>query len=171
MILQRLIYAIGAMMLSYILSEVTLDAALKLEQTGKFTFLVKVLAVIHYFSAIGSLLIGLYMRLQKGSDVELSNRINELTKELQKSNSTIDTLRNENKKLKDQLENHTTDSAHKAHYLMESSDGMFVHVPEDKLDDWQAAQEGRGPVPSPEMKKLFREEITKRIYGTPSDKE
>lgn len=63
------------------------------------------------------------------------------------------------------------DSSHKAHFLMESSDGMLVRVPEDKLDAWQAVQEGRGPVPSPEMKKLFREEITKRIYGTPSGKE
>ena len=56
-------------------------------------------------------------------------------------------------------------------YYMESADDMLVRVPEDKLDAWQAAQESHGPVPSPEMKKLFREEITKRIYGTPSDKE
>ena len=34
------------------------------------------------------------------------------------------------------------------YYLMETEDGMTVRVPESRLDEWEAAQKGKGKMPA-----------------------
>lgn len=103
MVWHRIIYFVGAMTVAYIISELSLSASKKLEQSGKFKFLIKLLILIHYFSAICSLFIGLIMHYQKENTDYLQKRVDELTKLQQDYEKNSDALINENKQLQNQL--------------------------------------------------------------------
>ena len=95
---ERLVFAIGAMSFAYVLSESTGYAVKKLDQYGKFKLLIYILFIIHYFSAMASLFVGLFMHLQKENTEALHRRIEDLNQSLRKAQSQIESL-------KEQIEN------------------------------------------------------------------
>ena len=121
MILERLIAALGVMTLAYVLSELSMNLARKLDQSGKAKFLVQVLVFIHFFASIASLFVGLFMYYRNERAAAPAQ------KNVPRSGSGED----------------ATDAKPKQEtiYYMEAANGMVVPVPESKLEAWQAEQD------------------------------
>lgn len=49
--------------------------------------------------------------------------------------------------------------------LVETEDGALISVPEDKLDDWEAAQKSE-PRPLNKAEQRLRDRIVQEIYGS-----
>lgn len=103
MIWHRLIYAIGTMATAWIISQLSLAAANKLEKTGKFIFIVKFLAVIYYFSSLASLFFGLYSHFAQEETNILISRIDELTSSHQNAMDANSHLTEKIQQLQEQL--------------------------------------------------------------------
>ena len=103
MFFERLFYAIGVMAFAYVLSELSLLALEKVEQSGKFKFLSMVLAVVHWFSSMASLFFGLFMYYQKEHAGGLQQRVGELAMLQRDALERCEALENENKQLQHQL--------------------------------------------------------------------
>lgn len=99
----QLFIALGAMTFAYALSEVSLTAAKKLEQSGKLRFILHFLLLIHYFSSISSLFVGLFMYYQKEDIDRLQKTVQEVNSLQQNSKEKMDTLTLENEQLQEQL--------------------------------------------------------------------
>lgn len=121
MILERLIAALGAMTLAYILSELSMNLARKFDRSGKAKFLVQVLVFIHFVASIASLFVGLFMHYRNERAAAPAQ------KNVPRSGSGED----------------DTDAKPKQEtiYYMEAVNGMTVRVPESKLEAWQAEQD------------------------------
>ena len=103
------------MALAYILSRLSLTVAKKLEQSGKFTFFVKVLIVIHYFSSVASLFIGLFMHHQEEHVDNLQKHVDELASIQHDLNKKTEFLENENKQLLDKLHHEQYQTEKRSH--------------------------------------------------------
>lgn len=103
MILERLIAALGAMTLAYMLSELSMNLARKLDRSGKAKFLVQILVFIHFFASIASLFVGLFMYYQSEHTKVLQRTVDELTASQENAQARVDCLASENEQLKRKL--------------------------------------------------------------------
>ena len=105
MILERLIAARGAMALAYMLSELSMNLARKLDRSGKAKFLVQVLVFVHFFASIASLFVGLFMYYQNEHTKSLQRTVEELTASHEAAQAKTELLISENEQLKKKLNN------------------------------------------------------------------
>lgn len=131
MILHQLIYAVGIMTLAYMLSETSLALAKKLEKANNAKFIIKLLVVIHFFSSLCSLFVGLFMHYSKEHTDQLQKTIEDLTKSQHDLKVKSEALSCENKQLHDQLyretlrtEERSVEIGHKQGYVAGYSVGF-----------------------------------------------
>lgn len=105
MILLRLIEVLGCMTLAFILSELSMNFAEKLEQSGKAKFLIPVLVFVHFFASFASLFVGLFMYYQNEQTQNLQRSIEELTASINNAQEKVEHLASENDELCKKLNN------------------------------------------------------------------
>ena len=153
---ERLVFFIGLMTIAYIVSEASHSLVQKLANSKRWKFLVMPLVVIHWFSAIASLFVGLYMHFQKKEADELKRRIEQLA-----SLST------------DEVNENGPHLSEETYYYMEAANGMTVRVPESKLEEWTAQQEaisnGTAAPKLTEVKERLVDSIVRDLYGDHED--
>ena len=148
MILERLIAALGAMTLAYMLSELSINLARKLDRSGKAKFLVQIFVFIHFFASIASLFVGLFMHYRDERAAAPAQK------------NVLRTGSDE-----------ATDAKPKQEpiYYMEAANGMTVPVPESKLEAWLAEQDRIKNDPAAaeltEADKKLRDAILHDLYG------
>lgn len=149
MIFEGLIAALGAMTLAYMLSELSMNLARKLDRSGKTKFLVQILVFIHFFASIASLFVGLFMHYRNERAAAPAQ------KNVPGSRSDEDTTGAKPKQ--------------EPIYYMEAANGMTVPVPESKLDVWLAEQDRIKKDPAgaelTEAEKKLRDAILHDLYG------
>lgn len=156
MILERLIAALGAMTLAYMLSELSMNLARKLDRSGKAKFLVQILVFIHFFASIASLFVGLFMHYRNERATAPAQ------KNASKSESDEDTIGV-------YAQTQSAKPKQEPIYYMEAANGMTVPVPESKLEAWLAEQDRIKNDPAAaeltEAEKKLRDAILHDLYG------
>lgn len=103
MIIHNLVEALGAMTLSYLVSEVSHSLADKLCNSGKYKVLCHLLVFIHFVSSMLSLFVGLFMHLHNESINALRYTIDDLTTQKNDFSQKASALEEENAALKREL--------------------------------------------------------------------